>query len=193
MPPKYPPRDSFLTKEEIAKLLDSSKKIAHLELFILIALATGARRGAILGLTWDRVNFNKRVIDFNDPNLPLSKKRRPVVPFAEHLFQKLSLAHSVAQTTYVIEWAGKPLKRIDRTLNNAAARAGIKCTSHILKHTAISYMAEMGIPVSKIAEYTQTTHQTVERVYLKVNPESLRPIAEEMDALFATTSSNSEK
>ncbi|MGJ8612431.1 MAG: tyrosine-type recombinase/integrase [Octadecabacter sp.] len=51
-----PPKDDWLTKDEVERLLaeceDGSGR-EHLAGFILIAITTGARKSEILGLTWD--------------------------------------------------------------------------------------------------------------------------------------------
>ncbi len=55
-PPAPPARERWLTRDEAKRLL-AEAKTPHVHLFILIGLYTGARTGAILDLTWDRVDF----------------------------------------------------------------------------------------------------------------------------------------
>ena len=185
MPPKYRARDHFLTEEELEKLIKASEERAHLHLFILIAITTGARRSAILELKWDtNVNLKNQVFDFNNPDQIETNKRRPVVPIAGNLMPVLERAKSLALSDYVIEWNGKPIKRIDTALEKAAKRAGVRCTAHILKHSAISYMAEQNFTVGQIAEFTETTAEVVGRVYMKVNPKGLIAISEGMNKLI---------
>lgn len=52
-------------------------------------------------------------------------------------------------------------------------------TSHVLKHSVISWLGEKFDPQA-IADFTQTSRETVERVYRKVNPGALRPLAESL-------------
>ena len=109
---------------------------------------------------------------------------------ASNLMPVLERAKSVALSDYVVEWNGKPLKRIDTALEKAAKRAGVRCTAHILKHSAISYMTEQGFTVGQIAEFTETTSEVVERVYMKVNPKGLIAISEGMNKLIPDTTSS---
>ena len=51
---------------------------------------------------------------------------------------------------------GKPPKQIDTALEKAAKRAGVRCTAHILKHSAISYMAEQSFNCTQL-----TAHLTI--------------------------------
>ncbi|WP_167309522.1 hypothetical protein [Brevundimonas naejangsanensis] len=44
----------------------SAPRTKHLLLFTRLALYTGARSGAILGLTWDRVDLERGVIDYRN-------------------------------------------------------------------------------------------------------------------------------
>lgn len=50
------PRQEFLTKDEARKLVDACET-HHTQLFTLLALATGARHRAILGLKWSDVKW----------------------------------------------------------------------------------------------------------------------------------------
>jgi len=191
MPPKYPSRTHYLTKDEVNRLLKETERTPHLKLFVMIALATGQRRGAILSLTWDRVDLKNGVIDFNEPGRVETKKRRAVVPIAPTLLTALRSSKRDGKSQTVIEWNGLPVSRIDTALNKAAARAGVKCTAHTLKHTAISLLAQAKredgssmFTVDDIADLTETTPEVIKRVYRKVNPEALRPMADALGAVL---------
>src|SRR6185312_11627871 len=58
MPSAPPPRDRYLTREEVETLWNAAES-AHAELFIKLAWATAGRASAILELTWDRVDFQR--------------------------------------------------------------------------------------------------------------------------------------
>jgi len=73
------PRDRYLTKAEARRLLDACDT-PHVRTFMAIAMYTGARKGSILALTWDRVHWETGMIDFQEPNVALTGKRRSVVP-----------------------------------------------------------------------------------------------------------------
>jgi len=82
-----------------------------------------------------------------------------------------------AETDYVIEWAGAPVKSIKRAFRAAVMRAGLDkaVTPHVLRHTAASWMAEAGIPMSEIAAVLgHRDSRTTERVYAKFSPEYLQ-------------------
>jgi hypothetical protein len=63
-------------------------------------------------------------------------------------------------------------------LNSSPKDAGLpNITPHVMKHTVISWLAEKH-PVDMIADFTETSPATVRRVYRKVNPKALRPLAD---------------
>jgi integrase len=61
LPSKPPPADRHLTRPEYERLL-AAAETPHVRLFIVLALATAGRMAAILELTWDRVDFERRTI-----------------------------------------------------------------------------------------------------------------------------------
>lgn len=63
----------------------------HLQQFVLLSLATGARPDAVLGLTWDQVDFAGNVLRLNPIGRTQTKKRRADVPTCDEL-RRLMLA-----------------------------------------------------------------------------------------------------
>ncbi|MBL7664640.1 MAG: site-specific integrase [Bacteriovoracaceae bacterium] len=62
---KEPPRpDTFLSLDEINKVLDASRKSYFYSLF-LVAINTGLRRGEMAGLCWDKVSFSRNLIEIS--------------------------------------------------------------------------------------------------------------------------------
>ena len=58
MPPPSDPRDVRLTREQAARFI-AACDAPHLRLFVVLALTTGARKEALLDLTWDRVRLRR--------------------------------------------------------------------------------------------------------------------------------------
>lgn len=185
----------------------AAKITPHLVLFIRLALATGARRAAILQLTWDRVIWpddpdprywrgHKRgaaaeggyslrpgmALDFGRGR---GNKRRAIVPLGDNvpLYKALRAAQKIAKTPFVIEYKGKPIADIKTAFNKARDRAGLgkDVTVHILKHTSISWQVQAGIPVAIISQITGTSPATITKVYGHLSP----AVAGELGDLFA--------
>lgn len=172
-PAPRPPRSVFMTRDQGQTLIDAAET-AHLKLFLKIALTTGQRRGAILDLTWDRVDFTNNRLDFRNPDEQESNKKRGVCNVPAQLMKELKKAYKLAQSPYVIEFRGKQVGNIKKAFNNVAADAGLDwVTPHVCKHSVISWLAEDKWNVEEISDFTSTDIPTVRRVYRKVSPEHL--------------------
>ena len=181
-PPIQPPRDLRLTREQ-AKAFLAACQMPHVQLFVILAVTTGARMGALLGLTWDRVDFEGGTIDLNDPTRAQTKKHRPRVPMNATARAALSEAREGAQTRYVIEWSGKPVKSVKKGLEAAGRRSGLPwVTAHVFRHSAASWMAQNGVNLGKIAEMLgHADSRTTERVYKRFTPDFLRDAANALE------------
>ena len=179
VPPAPPPRDKRLTREQVRSFLDACK-LPHVRLFATLALTTGARAGAILGLEWSRVNFESGMIDFVDPGRATTKKGRVVAPMNGLAREALTEAHRGALSPYVIEWAGRPVASVKKGLASAGARCGLAwgMSPHVCRHTAASLMAEAGVGMPEIAAMLgHKDSRTSERIYARFSPTYLRRAA----------------
>lgn len=174
-PMKPPPRDRRLTRAEARRLQDAADS-PHVALAIALMLGTGARVGAILDLTWDRVDFASGLVTYANPDDTGRRKGRATVPMTRDLRQRLEDARRGAQTDYVVEWAARPVKSIKRGFARAVARAELEdVTPHVLRHTAASWMAEAGHPMTEIAAVLgHSDSRTTERIYARFSPAYLR-------------------
>jgi integrase len=181
LPQKPPPREYHITKEQ-AKLLLASAVMPHVKLFIVVALSTAGRAQAILDLTWDRVSFEKRVIDLRDPTRGTTNKGRATPPMNDMALSVLQEARKAALTRYVIEWGENRVQSVKKGIGEAGRRAGFKVTPHVLRHSAAVWMAEQGVPIPEIGQYLGHTNlNTTYRVYARYSPNHLRKAAEALE------------
>jgi integrase len=177
MPPRPESRVRWLTREEATRLLTGCRA-HHVHLFVTVALHTGARSGAILALTWDRVDMINRTIDFREPGRAQTRKRRVLVPINDTLHAALTQAHRISTADSVIEWAGGPVTRIKHAFRDAVARAGLSAVSpHVLRHTAVTWQLQAGIPPWEVAGFVGMTVEMVQDVYGHHHPDHLRRAA----------------
>ena len=180
-PHKPAPKDRYLDDAEISKLLGADCE-PHVKLAIHLMLSTAGRIGAVLELTWDRVDFDRRQIDLRlDAAGP--RKGRAVVPINGTLCAALSAAKAAALSDYVVEWAGEPVKSIRRGFDRAVKSAGLDGVSpHVLRHTAGVHMAAGGIAMHKISQYMGHSNTSVtERVYARFAPDHMQDAAAILD------------
>lgn len=180
-PAKPSPKERYLTHTEIAKLMDAPAA-PHIKLAIHLMLATAARVGAVLELTWDRVDLERGQINLRtDANGP--RKGRAVVPINAGLRAALSVARAAALTDHVIEWAGQPVANIKTGFYATAKAAGLEGVSpHTLRHTSAVHMVEAGIPIIEVAQFLGHSNPSITfSVYGRFSPNHLRKAADVVD------------
>ncbi|MCH2067728.1 MAG: site-specific integrase [Shimia sp.] len=177
MPSAPPPRDRYLTRTEVSALLASAID-PHIRLAMLLMLTTAGRSGAILELTWDRVDLDRRIIKLSTNDIG-PRKGRATVPINDTLMAALQEAREAALSRYVVEWGGRRVKSIKTGFNAAVKRAEIDhCTPHDLRRTAGRFMAESGVPIEEIAQYLGHTNPNITRAtYSQFSPDYLRHAA----------------
>ena len=205
MPPKPRPKDLWLRRDGARAFLEVCECTPHLHLFVLLALSTAARKGALFDLQWDQVNFERNQINLETRHSEvgddedglgwgkddsIARKGRAIVPMHESLRAEM-LKHVKARTTnYVIEFGGKPIKSIKRAFNRAKADMARKTgepeweklTPHVLRHTAAVWMAEAGISMEIIAQFLgHTDPQITAQTYARFAPDHLKKAAQALD------------
>lgn len=180
-PAKPMPKDRWLSRAEVERLIDAAET-PHIRLAILLMLGTAGRAGAILDLTWDRVDFERGQINLRLPDA-VTRKGRAIVPMNRGLRAALSSALEAALSDYVVEYAGGRVKSIRRGFDNAVKRAKLDgVTQHTLRHTAAVHMVSAGQPIEKVAQFLGHSNSSITySTYARFAPEHLREAAEVLD------------
>lgn len=154
--PRRAGRDRWLSIEEANRLLAAARDAPpHIELYVWIALYTGARHGAIVDLVWPQVDLERGIIRFLAPGADQSAKRRPAIRIPEPLRAMLALARQDARgLDHVITWRGRPVRSVRTALHRVVERAALGgVTGHVLRHTCATWLAQAGVPLWTIAGY----------------------------------------
>ncbi len=153
-------------------------KAPHARLYVLLGLFTMSRPAAILDLTWDRVDFERGLIDLNPPGRKQTAKRRPVVPMNDELRQALQDAYQARQCAHVIERGGKRVANVKKAFQSAAARSGVPATPYSLRHTGAVWAAEAGVSMAELAQMMGHESSAItEKHYARFSPDYLRKVA----------------
>lgn len=156
-------------------------KAPHARLYVLLGLYSMARPTAILELTWDRVDWERRQIDLNPKGRRQTKKRRPVVPLNDEAMEELRKAHEARQSEYVIERGAKPISNIKKAFQAASKRSGIHVTPYTLRHTGAVWAAEAGVPMDELAQFMgHDDSTTTSKHYARYSPGYLRGVADKV-------------
>lgn len=158
LPRRAKPRNTKMTFEELLSVLRECRA-PHLRLFAILAITTGQRKAAILDLTWDRVDLDRRQIDFRldrDQDDILDSggmKGRSIVDMSEIAYQALTIAKRWRTTNFVIEYNGKPVKDVHKALKAAMKRAGVDGKffgAHAIRHSIATLLADSDVDMRRI-------------------------------------------
>ena len=170
LPNPSPPRVSFMDKTQEQQFWQAAQaEGGELGLFVALGLETAARKGAILGLTWERINFTTRLIDLREPGARITRKRRAVVPISNRLLPVLKACARPSGRLFS--------SRLRRKYDTFIARIGMPwVTPHVMRHTWASHAAQDGVALFHIAKMLGDTVGTVERTYAHLTPAHLHDV-----------------
>jgi integrase len=147
-------RVRFLSDKERERLLEKikTKDSPQLELFVVLALSTGMRKGEIQNLTWEDVDLNRGMIIIQNTK----NGDRRAVGLASKALQLLKEYSKVRRIDSQLLFPGvDPSKPIDirSAWETALKNAEISdFRFHDLRHSAASYLAMNGATLAEIAE-----------------------------------------
>jgi len=171
-------RRTDLTEDQVLAVL-AQPCAPHVRLLILLALFTGARRGAILELTWDRVDLDGSTIDFRRAELEDAAdildsshvKGRAYVDIHPVLALALVESKELARTPYVIEYRGKSIRDPTAGVRDVFRSAGITMRFtglHALRHTLATWAADRDVDMRKIQRMLgHSDIETTRKIYAK--------------------------
>lgn len=165
-----------LTRNEFDRFF-AAVKAQHARTYVMLGLYTVARPTAILQLTWDRVDFMRRLIDLTPPGHVRTAKRRTVVTIGDILLAELQRAYALRTSTYVVEHGGEQVKSIKKAFQAASERSGVHATPYTLRHTGAVWAAEGGVPMTQLAQMMgHDDDRTTQKHYARFSPDYLRGV-----------------
>ena len=170
-PAEGPPRVKWLKDHERARIMGNlDGQPADVRIFIRLGLAYGARRGAMLDLRFgDQIRFMERVIDFNVPGAPKTKKRRALVPMTTAIYEELA--------SRMQEIGGGPVLNgtatVDAYTRYVESLQLGWATPHVLKHTCVTHMRRASKSWDDISEITATDPDTLRANYSHFDKDEL--------------------
>jgi integrase len=180
LPPPPRGKDRWLMRSQAALLIRAARTGRdetglYLPHFILIALYTGARKGAILDLRWTQVDFHRRLIDLNPPGRRQTTKRRPTLPMTDKLYCLLRrLRTRGSDLGYVIHRNGNRIGDIKKSFSRAVRIAQLDGTTpHTLRHTCGTWLAQKGVDLWQIAGWLGHSVARTSELYAHHHPKYL--------------------
>ena len=168
--------------QQVRKLLLYAKEHeSHIYIFLLLALYTGLRKGELLALTWEDIDYDKKLLNVNKsrtgsrknvtmqitrPKTKSSNRKIPINDFVigelkaekqrqEEYSKLLGNGYDKSHSFIVRTVLGKPyvnLSAINRVVNRLTENAGLPhCTIHGFRHSVASILDDNGVPIQDIS------------------------------------------
>jgi integrase len=181
LPPRRPPRERWLTRDEAAALLWAlwrRGKSKHVARFVIVALYTGRRASVVCGASFKRekgrtwLDTQKGFL-WPPERAVVTKKRNPPIPLPARLLAHLRRWQAQGDR-YLVPWGNHSVSRVDRPVQYAAREAGLgHVTPHVLRHTAASWQMQAGTDMWEAGRYLGMTTRTLESTYAHHRPDHL--------------------
>jgi integrase len=167
-----PPRTHWLEAGQVKRLLEECSD--RVRPIIEVALLTGLRQGDILRLTWDRIDFEQRLMRIVQRKTQTSL----VLPVSKALTGILNNLPRNMDCPYVFHENGKPLRRygwVRTDFKKATVAAGLAGTRfHDLRHTAATQLRRLGKDLQVVQQFLGHKSIRMTLRYSHVHPTELR-------------------
>jgi integrase len=174
-----PPRDRFLTPEEVETLLANAPET--LKPFLVVALHTGMRHGEILQLSWPDVDFVNRLVKIRESKSGKSRS----IPMDQTLFDTLHGLSSRFGKGFVF-----PNQRthVNQTFRRLCGKVKLEnFRFHDLRHTFASHLVMKGVPIKTVQEYLGHANLTMTMRYSHLAPSHHREAIRILDSAYTPT------
>lgn len=203
LPPKKNHEVEVLTPAEMQRLLIQAQEDGFYEMFLL-DLSTGLRRGELLGLQWDDIDFKKGELKVSKQVRYVNKTLKITEPKSEASNRTLVLPKELLEVLKEYKQRVKskwlfpsPVKSEDvprdptacrKSLDKILERAGCKHVPfHALRHTFATQSLRYGMDIKTLANVIG--HESVEttlNVYSHVTDEGMRSAAKAIDKALSS-------
>lgn len=136
-------RSRTLVDDEYHRLMANCP--SHIKPIIELAYLTAMRRGEILNLQWNQVDFKNKIIVLDASSTKTQERRE--IPLDEGLLDLFRKIPKQGDHKRVFTYMGHPVKELKTAFKRACAKAGIKdFRFHDLRHCGITNLRKAGVP-----------------------------------------------
>lgn len=133
-------------------------------------------------MTWDQIDLQngtmrRRAIGMAED----ARKRAPTIRLGKRILSHLRRWRRLDgdKVRYLCHYEGARVAKLRRSFPQAVKRAGLSgVTPHTLRHTAVTWAMQRGVPIWEVAGYFGMTVDMIQRVYGHHHPDFQRRAAE---------------
>lgn len=174
-PDRPSPREHWLTRDQVDAMLDwfatreREERMSRAHRFVVLGLATAARKGAIEALEWRHVDRAHGLVRYDLQVRVQTRKRRVAVPIAAWLHPYLDRMQAERETVWVLDHDGDIRGAFDYAMRCLARDTGdesyTSTTRHTLRHTAATLALQNGATIWQVAGMLGDSPSTVMDIY----------------------------
>ncbi|WP_456395001.1 site-specific tyrosine recombinase/integron integrase [Thermococcus sp.] len=179
-PPRVPRSlPKALTKEEVRKLLSVISPLKKRDrLIVLLLYGTGLRVSELCNLKLRDIDFERGIITVKGGKGAKDRMVPLPGPIIEEIKAYLAMREDGSEYLLVEERREKKDRISPKTvwyiLRKYGAKAGIKVTPHMLRHSFATHMLENGVDIRVIQEILGHSNLSTTQIYTKVTVEHLK-------------------
>jgi site-specific recombinase XerD len=174
----------YFTREEFRLLLATLHDRDTREL-VTVAGLTGLRRGELLAMEWDWVDFSRRVLTVkNSEGFTTKSKKARVVPLCDEvvtvLLSRRERANEEAGLVFTRRGRAIVPDFVTHKLKKAIRRAGLPANLHFhsLRHSFASWLVQGGVSLYQVARLLGHSSTAVTEKYAHLVPSDMHNVLE---------------
>ena len=178
----------ILARDEIVRLIDAAN--GYIKPVIILALNTGMRKGEILGLKWNDVDFVEHYIYVKETKSNIMRK----IPMNSVVIAALKAIEREGNFMFISPKTRRPYRHVFYPFKETCRKAKIESLRfHDLRHTAATLMVMGGIDLVTVKEILG--HSTIEMTmrYAHPTPENKIKAVEVLASVFEADRGRKEK
>ena len=171
----------ILKDEEAIRLIDFA--LPHLKPVLIVVLNTGMRKGEILSLKWENIDFKNGLIFVKD-----SKSADREVPINYLVFETLKELPRIAEFIFYNPKTNSHIKDVKNSFRTARNNAKIKgLIFHDLRHTAASRMIQAGVDLVTVSRILGHSSIQMTTRYIHPTTEIMRNAVAKLGKIYEQT------
>ncbi|QWU98530.1 site-specific integrase [Francisella salimarina] len=162
----------YLDNDETKKFFDNLPKLKSISAqnIIKIAYYTGMRKGEILSLNFDDIDYQTNQITLKSSNTKSNKTRS--IPIHEEVMKIIKSIERKSGLLFVSEVTGKKFDNIDRSWKQLMKLSEIEnFRFHDLRHNFCSMLVMKGVPIYTVSQLAGHADVKTTQIYAHLSPD----------------------